>query len=556
MVSDKNSIMQVIGCLMKNTLLFAQQDKYHFDLRDFDDLFTRTIFAGISNFYQEGATSVSIVDLDTYFQQYPDLKQEFDKKNGLEYLKDCETLCNPDNFDYYYNRLKKFSCLRALEKDGFDIGEFYCENVLNKDYKKIQERFDNATVKEIFDSVKKKISILEKSYITSSLNESANASKGLKELISSFKAKPEIGPPLNGDIYNSVVQGARKSKYFLRSAGSGVGKTRLAVGDACALSIPFYYDWNTNQWIDRGHAEKVLFITTEVDRDEVQTMIAACVSGINERKILHADCTFKEIEVLNKAVEIIEAFEDNFILDKIPDPSISQIEACVRNHVLVDGVNSVFYDYIFSSPSLLNEFADYKLREDVVLFMLSTALKDLAVELNIFMSSSTQLSGDFKNQRGIRDQSYLRGSKAIADKADVGSIIVRICDEEKAIISPICEQLGLPIPTHVIDVYKNRRSEYNQIKIWSRIDLGTCREEDILITTCYYEPIKDFNMIIYNYSQKKQEPKKEEVVKTDLVKETKEVDEANEETPPFEIDEMPKVQSDKNIKKGKLADLL
>ena len=57
-------------------------------------------------------------------------------------------------------------------------------------------------------------------------------------------------------------------------------------------------------------------------------------------------------------------------------------------------------------------------------------------------------------------------SKAIADKADVGSIIVRICDEEKAIISPICEQLGLPIPTHVIDVYKNRRSEYNQIKIF------------------------------------------------------------------------------------------
>ena len=556
MISDKNSIMQIIGCLMKNTLLFAQQDKYHFDLRDFDDLFTRTIFAGISNFYQEGATSVSIVDLDTYFQQYPDLKQEFDKKNGLEYLKDCETLCNPDNFDYYYNRLKKFSCLRALEKDGFDISEFYCENPLDKNYQKVQEKFDNSSVKEIFDSVKKKLSNLEKSYVTSSLNESSYASKGLKELISSFKIKPEIGPPLNGDIYNSVVQGARRNKYYLRSAGSGVGKTRLAVGDACALSIPFYYDWNTNQWIDRGHAEKVLFITTEVDRDEVQTMIAACVSGINERKILHADCTFKEIEVLDKAIEIIEAFEDNFILDKIPDPSISQIEACVRNHVLVDGVNSVFYDYIFSSPSLLNEFADYRLREDVVLFMLSTALKDLAVELNIFMSSSTQLSGDFKNQRGIRDQSYLRGSKAIADKADVGSIIVRICDEEKAIISPICEQLGLPIPTHVIDVYKNRRSEYNQIKIWSRIDLGTCREEDILITTGYYEPIKDFNMIIYNYSQKKQEPKKEEVVKTELVKETKDVDEVNEETPPFEIDEIPKVQKDKNIKKGKLADLL
>ena len=120
--------------------------------------------------------------------------------------------------------------------------------------------------------------------------------------------------------------------------------------------------------------------------------------------------------------------------------------------------------------------------------------KDLATELHIFMSSSTQLTGDFKNGRGIRDQSFIRSSKAVADKADVGCIMVRISDEEKATISPLIESLGLPMPTHVIDVYKNRRSKYNQVKIWTILDLGTCREKDILITTGDYEEIKDFKL--------------------------------------------------------------
>lgn len=356
-LSDKNSIMQVIGCLMKNTLILSQQDKYKIEITDFDDLFSRSIFNGICNFYLSKATSVSVVDLDTYFQQYPDLKQEFDKNNGIDYLKDCEALCNLDNFDYYYERLKKFSCLRELKKNGFDISDFYCSNPLDKNVGKIQERFENSSVKDIIESTKKKLASIEKTYISSSLNESGSAAKGLKELIDGFKKRPEIGPPLSGEIYNTVVQGARRGKYYLRSAGSGIGKTRLAVGDACSLSIPFYYDWKHERWVNRGTSEKILFITTELDREEVQTMLIACVSGVNERKILQNDCTFKEIDIINQAINIIESFEGNFILDKIPDPSIAQIETCVRGHVLIDGVTSVFYDYIFSSPSLLAEFS-------------------------------------------------------------------------------------------------------------------------------------------------------------------------------------------------------
>lgn len=350
---------------MKNANILSQADKYDINFADFDDLLNRYIYQAIQNFYAAGARTISVVDLDNFFQSRQEIKVEYDKKNGLDYIKDCESLSNLENFDYYYLRLKKFSLLRSLKKSGFDISYFYCDNPLAANYDEVQTRFEEASIESIFDEVKKRLSVIERDYNTSDLNTSAGASTGLRELVESLKQKPEIGQPLSGSIYNTVVSGARLGKYYIRSAGSGVGKSRLAVGDACRLAIPKYYDWHRECWVDTGLCNKVLFITTELDRDEVQTMLLANISGVNEDKIINGDCNFAEEKIISEAVDIIECFDRNFILDKIPDPSINQIEACVRSHKQLDGIEYVFYDYIFSSPGLLNEFKSNNLREDM-----------------------------------------------------------------------------------------------------------------------------------------------------------------------------------------------
>ena len=56
-------------------------------------------------------------------------------------------------------------------------------------------------------------------------------------------------------------------------------------------------------------------------------MLLANISGVNEDKIINGDCNFAEEKIISEAVDIIECFDRNFILDKIPDPSINQIEA-------------------------------------------------------------------------------------------------------------------------------------------------------------------------------------------------------------------------------------
>lgn len=494
---DKVATMQVFGCIMKEPLLLAQVDKYRLVIPDFDDKFTQIIFGCLYNMFTNGARTITVLDIDNYLSANATLKVIFDDNDGTKYIMDCEKVGDLESFPYYYSRVKKFSALRALDKDGFDISDFYCESPLDKRYKETQARFEESKVEDIFVSVKKKLYNLEDKYVVSSVNTAGTAAQGLRELKENYKVNPEIGLPLQGEMLNSIVRGARKGKYYLSSAPTGAGKTRMMVGNACNLSIPVYYDVKYNQWIETGFNEISLFITTELKRDEIQTLILAWVSGVNEEIILNGHYTGEEEARVDKAITIIEQYETSLQIEHLSDPSIVQIEAIVRRQCLTNGVQNVFYDYIFSSPSLINEFKDAKIREDVALAMLSTALKDLAVELDIFVMSGTQVSGDFENKKGIRNEKFLRGSKAIADKADVGMITMWVGPEENAILDALVRTHGFERPNYVTDIYKGRRNRIRHIKVWSKYDLGICRTEDMFVTDGYYNPIPEFEPVKY-----------------------------------------------------------
>lgn len=50
-------------------------------------------------------------------------------------------------------------------------------------------------------------------------------------------------------------------------------------------------------------------------------------------------------------------------------------------------------------------------------------------------------------------------------------------------------------PNLVIDVFKNRRGKWTSIRIWSRQDLGTCRRQDLFVTTPDMKECSDFQII-------------------------------------------------------------
>lgn len=483
-LSDKNAIMQVIGCLMKNPVILVDS-KYIITKNDFDLPLAKNIFLAIEDLFKGyNAETITVVDIDNYFQQTEGIYENFKKQNGIQYLNDCVTLSNLNTFDFYYNRLKKLSALRALKRDGFDITKIYNENEIDAQKERVQqEKLDSMSLQNIFDTFLKDLNDLQYDYICKDDSEEGFISDGASALFEELQENPEIGVPLQGEIYNTLVRGARLKKYYLISGASGTGKTRQMVGHACTIAFPERYDTKLNKWVVTGVGDRILFFATEMEKEEVQTMILAHISGVNEDKILNNYYENpEEKQRVYDAIKIMEYYKNNFIFVRVGDPSIGQIKTLIRKEVLKYDIGYVFYDYIFSSPGLLAEYKDLNLREDVILMMTSIALKDLANELNIFMMSGTQLNEKWKDYKGIRDYNLIRGSKAIADKIDVGGISLPLTEEEHEMIDPIARKLNKDLPTQVQDMYKIRRGKYNRVRIWSKVDLGTCRTEDLFLT--------------------------------------------------------------------------
>lgn len=491
---DKTCIQQVLGSLIKNPSILDQIDRYNLTPSDFSSLFERVIFAAISGLHAQGAKSISIMDIENYIEVNAVSKKIFNDNNGIEYLQDINELIDPDNFDYYYAKLKKINLLRDLKKNGFDISSFYQEDLTKVDAIDINRHFEELTSQDIIDSLKQKLLTTERSYLQNDATDTESAAFQLDSLFESMDDAEDIGLPLQGDIFNEIVSGARRGALYIRSGSSGVSKTRQAVGDACFLAYPIRYNSFHRKWEQTGGCEKVLFVATEQSREEIQKMILAYLTGINESRFRYGHFTPEERVIINQGMIVMREFENNFFIERMPNPSIELMKSTVRENVLLHDIGYVFYDYIFIGPSLLNEFRGFNLRNDEVLLMFATALKDLAVELNIFVMTSTQVNANSDNNQNIRNESTLAGGRSTINKADVGLVMARPSKDEIDILSnmPFMEQYSMP--NIVTDIYKVRSGQWTQVRIWSYVDLGTLRKKDLFVTDARLEPISNFTI--------------------------------------------------------------
>ena len=847
MLEEKNLYIQIIGCLLKQPSILGQTDKYALSLADFHNTFYRKVFGIIFNLYERGAKSVSAIDIENVLKENPTNWAVWEKENGHEFLDDAEALSDLGNFDYYYNRMKKVNLLFELKKLGYDTSRFYVETIITDEDKKINELFDSLKPQDIVNALRRQITGAETRAGITQENKVETANFNVAQLIQNLKNEPDTGARLQGKIFNTMVRGARKGKFYLRTASSGTGKalpnytkiptpsgwktvgevqvgdylfdrcgqptkvlavypqqevkriykvyfksgrvaecceehlwsyystrndknpdklitttikdlynnkkglqngdgayrwaipicqpvqyeekkysidpyvmglilgdgsfrydnsqkgfyfsssdeelvkaiqermgyklykknsqhnynwsfefsewenhknvwvedilycypelwqaksenkfippdflfgsiqqrydllaglldtdgsiddkgrvrfttvspkmrdnvielceslgmictygtdkrtfkyttgecynihiqaskedkkkifklsrkkekadkycnntkredrkdrdaivkieptdvfsemtcfyvdnpehlflmnnficthnTRTMVGDACYLAYPIRYNNDKQAWEWAGACEKVLYIATEQELDEIQTMIVAYLSGVNENKILFGTYDSEEEKIIQKAIWLMDTYSDNLTLARMANPNISQLQYMLRQQVLENDIGYVFYDYIFSNPALLNEFRDLRIREDVALGLMGSALKDLAVELNVFILSSTQTNAQVEDGgRQIKNESVIRGARSLADKVDMGCIMARPTDEE---IHKL-ETLSNIRPNLVTDIYKMRRGKYTQVRIWSLVDLGTCRRTDLFATDQFFKRV-------------------------------------------------------------------
>ena len=489
-MNTKGTIQQVLGSLMKHPQFLSEVDKYSLTLEDFSTRFEKYIFAAIQGLYQNGAQKITVFDVENFLEANAAAKKTFELQNGIEYLQDVEEFSNIENFPMYYTKLKKLNLLRDLKKQGFDTSDFYVEDLTAPNADEVNARFEELTVQDIVVGVKKKLLTLESDYAGTEEVQEWDIAGDIDDLVDSFGEDGSVGLPIQGSILTKVIDGAQRSCLTIRSGASGTGKTRNAVADACLLAFPIRYNSHECKWEQVGHNEKVLFIITEQTDKQIKKMILAYLTDMNESKFKYGKFTKEEKKLIEQGKEVMKQFSSNFILVRIPNPTIDLVKTKVREKVLLHDIGFVFYDYIFIGPALLNEFRGFGVRNDEVLLMMATALKDLAVELNVCVFTATQVNANADNNTNIRNESSLAGGRSTINKADNGMIMARPTKEELETLEPITSQYGKP--NLVTDIFKVRSGEWTQVRIWSIMDLGTMKRDDLFITDSRLEVIQDF----------------------------------------------------------------
>jgi replicative DNA helicase len=248
------------------------------------------------------------------------------------------------------------------------------------------------------------------------------------------------------------------------------------------------YDSTLGKWVANGTKEPTIFITTEQEVDEIQTMMLAFLSDVDENHIIYNDYYAGELERVMYAAELLKKCP--IYIKKLPDFSLKDIENTIKYSIHEYGVRYICFDYLHTSMKILSEVTSKTgikgLREDNVLFMMSIRLKDICNEYGVFILTATQLNADYITAQQY-DQNLLRGAKSIADKIDLGAIMLQTSQEDKEALREVVNRGGFEMPEIKISIYKNRRGQYKDILLWCKANRATCKIIPMFATDYQYK---------------------------------------------------------------------
>lgn len=407
---DSESCVQIIGCAMLDPSLLDDEGAYFYNEDDFTSEFHKVIFGAMNNLYIMGATSLDVKTVDSYLKDKPQSYAIFKNGNGTKWLMEAMDAADINNFDYYYNRVKKMTLLRGYIRAGLDVSWLLdMDNITDLSKKQNQlEYFDSLSLEEIADKLENRILDIRSTYVDNSIEDGVLLGEGMTELIQSLERMPAVGAPMYGDLINAITRGQILGKFYMRSAAQGTGKTRAMMADFCYTACDKI--WKDGCWQENGPALPSMFISTELEIDELQTIAVAFLADVDEDKIITGKMDFDERERVIQAIEIFK--EAPAYIYIVPDFGIKDIENLIKRNIRTRKIRYIYYDYLHSSMKIISDIArasgGMKLREDLILFLLSVKLKEIATVFNVFIMTASQLNGSWKTD-DIPDQNLLRG---------------------------------------------------------------------------------------------------------------------------------------------------
>ena len=492
-LQDKQSYMPIFARLLKEPdEILRLSSGYKLDVNDFYERFHKVLFGAIYELHGEGANKIDKFEINSYLMNFADQHAIYTSAGGDEYLDRLEMVDYKSNFDYHYNRVKKFSLLRHYNVYGIDTKDIYDTSILEpKEFSEMSEKFNRLTVADIVKHIDGKIIDIKSEFIIDKEGIGGHLSANIRDIFAKKKMALSYGANFISGFLNTTSRGARLRKLYCISGNSGSGKTRSLLAHILNMCVPeLYVD---GKWVTTNNTGRGLFISTELEEDEIKIPAICFIAEVDEDKVHNNNLTEEEEARLEYAFGVLERtpmwFEELFDFDD------DDIEHEIEKHVNKNNVQYCGFDYMHSTLKMFDSLAKQgakNLQEHQVLRIMSIRLKNICNRYNVWIGTATQLNDSWK--LGVLDQSALEGSKSIVNKLDLGAIQIPLTQQDEALYEEIKMNGGLNFgvaPTHTINIYKNRGNRWKLIRIWVSFNLGTMRMTDLFVTNYKGEIITD-----------------------------------------------------------------
>lgn len=491
-LSPDASIANLFGSIM-NDLDIIRDSNFDKTIKksDFSKSFHKIIFTALENLKDKTENnSVTPYNIKDELSDYPLYLKHFLDNNGELWCQRVKETCDLGQVKHNIDSVKKYSLLRKLAIDGFDISKLYDYNSEDELKKQTQrEELSKMSRTDVLDFFAEKLSEIKFDFQDNQLElTDFQIGDDLDSFIEKMNEGEELGYSFKNNYYNTLFRGQRPGKLLMRSGATGSSKSRQMLTDALWLACSHKYEGYAG-WQKLPSQKPTLFISTELNKLELQVIAISYLTGVSPSIIQNGYYDNILKAKVEKAIEILK--ESPLYMVYVEDFTINDIENIINRYIKKNKVEFVFFDYIQLTPALSKEAKKNfgsELREDQILIQFTTRLKQLAEKYNIYISTATQLNRN-ANDTGARDATSLRGSVAMADKIDYGVIISKLTKEDKKQLKEILKSEKYKTPNYSHWVYKNRAGQA-QIVLWTYIDMATMQEEFCFATDYSYSLIQ------------------------------------------------------------------
>ena len=505
---DSRAACYLLSCLLKKPKLALSRDRAYNE-NFFTTKTHKALYLVIENLAKMGVETVKLADIESYLATHDQLTyarffgEVGDETEWILSLLEMDT--DEGNYNYYYDMLQKFAFLRAKMENGQDVTDILDMNeidsrILDSQY----EHFIEMSIEEIIRHYDTLNLTVKHSFTRRSEEDSCHAGENIDSLLQELAESPDYGWRLSlGRWCDNLVRGARRGNLVVESRNSGLGKTRDALFQCITLSCHTIWNHETRQFEPNPYGEIVpsLYFGTELKlHKEVKPLILAFISGVESGKIKKQLLTDEEQERVEMAKEILKT--SPIYLEREPNYDCMFLENMIEKYVNQYDVGAIMIDYVELTPPMIGEYTrmtrGLQAREDSILLNVSTVLKNLAEEFDVFIKIYTQISDNARRDHTIRDSGAIKGSKSLQVRADLGVVVMRPVERELSMLKPLIDLYGEP--NICFNIYKNRDGDLGEFKVWCRVNLGNYDLEELFLTDWNYRPFKEKIEKVYLHS--------------------------------------------------------